>query len=125
MHIGLFYCHFLNDNDRLGILNGCLGYLVFRNGIVDFLPFWIKYDLYGFFVGLGFHLVQGGRMNEKGKNPNFRECTITTNVLDVKRSNIAIERSNVRVQARLSQRAEASNVRTCLMNLRTFDFSRS
>ena len=59
---------------------------------------------------------------KKGKNPIFCECTNSANVLDVERSNIALEHSNVRVQTRLRQKgAEASNVRTCLMNVRTFD----
>ena len=66
-------------------------------------------------------MIQGGKRNEKGKNPNFCECTNSANVLDVERSNVALEcsleRSNVRVQASMGQRAEALNVRTCLMNV--------
>ena len=61
-------------------------------------------------------------MDEKGENPNFCNCTNSANVLDVERSNVAIERSHVQVQTRLRQRAAASNVRTLPMNVRTFEF---
>ena len=59
-------------------------------------------------------------MNEKGKNPNSREYTNSTNVLDVERSNVALERSNIRVHSPLSQKPEVLNVRTLLSYVRMF-----
>lgn len=59
----------LNDNGGLGILNGicviwCLDY-----GIVGSHSFQIKYDFYGFWVGLNSPLVQGEKGIKRRKTP--------------------------------------------------------
>ena len=98
----------------------------FRNGNVESITFLIKiWFVRNFGLDWNSLVVQGGKRKKKGKNPNLCDCTNSANELNVKHSNVAIECSNVRVQARLGQRAEASNIQTCLVNFWSFDFSRS
>lgn len=115
MHIGLFNCLFLNDNDILGWMFGLfddLGMELWISSLVGLNM--ISMD---FLLDLILIWCREVEWMKKGKNPNFYNCMNSANVLDIERSNVALDRSNVRVQTRLRQRAVASNVRTLSMNV--------